>query len=222
MPRGGACLCFLSSLHATWVASWHAHLRPAVNRPQEWMTPQPSRRPDVQPEFEKLEVPLPRKLPGALPFCTSCQSALSAIPNVTLPESLLMLPIGTKYAAIGYKVWQIVLTLLNLEQCSFPLCLAVLPWYTSWNLTGLPGFVQAIQRCLMKKRKRRRKRRRRTPTRTTLRRRSQTPHPQRSRQDRQERVAIGRTCASNSGTALTAGHGTCACLQLCSQCAIRS
>lgn len=32
--------------------------------PQEWMTPQPSRRPDVQPEFEKLEVPLPRKLPG--------------------------------------------------------------------------------------------------------------------------------------------------------------
>ena len=28
------------------------------------MTPQPSRRPDVQPEFEKLEVPLPKKLPG--------------------------------------------------------------------------------------------------------------------------------------------------------------
>ena len=31
---------------------------------QEWMTPQPSRRPDPMPEFEKLETPLPRKLPG--------------------------------------------------------------------------------------------------------------------------------------------------------------
>lgn len=31
---------------------------------QEWITPQPSRRPDTQPEFEKLETPLPRKLPG--------------------------------------------------------------------------------------------------------------------------------------------------------------
>ena len=31
---------------------------------QEWMTPQPSRRPDVMPEFEKLETPMPRKLPG--------------------------------------------------------------------------------------------------------------------------------------------------------------
>ena len=28
------------------------------------MTPQPSRRPDVMPEFEKLETPVPRKLPG--------------------------------------------------------------------------------------------------------------------------------------------------------------
>jgi hypothetical protein len=31
---------------------------------QEWITPQPSRRPDVQPEFEKFEVPLPKKMPG--------------------------------------------------------------------------------------------------------------------------------------------------------------
>ena len=31
---------------------------------QEWMTPQPSRRPDPMPEFEKLETPLPKKLPG--------------------------------------------------------------------------------------------------------------------------------------------------------------
>ncbi|CAK0770635.1 hypothetical protein CVIRNUC_003787 [Coccomyxa viridis] len=38
--------------------------RSSVDFPQEWMTPQPSRRPDVQPEFEKLEVPLPKKLPG--------------------------------------------------------------------------------------------------------------------------------------------------------------
>lgn len=32
---------------------------------QEWLTPQPSRRPDTQPEFERLDpVPPPRKLPG--------------------------------------------------------------------------------------------------------------------------------------------------------------
>ena len=86
MPRGGACSCFLSSLLAAQVSSWHAKITPlklAVQRLQEWMTPQPSRRPDVQPEFEKLEVPLPRKLPGALPSCTFCHSAL----KVHLPMS---------------------------------------------------------------------------------------------------------------------------------------
>ena len=31
---------------------------------QEWTTPQPSRRPDIMPEFEKLETPPPRKMPG--------------------------------------------------------------------------------------------------------------------------------------------------------------
>ena len=31
---------------------------------QEWLTPQPSRRPDTQPEFEKLETPMPKKMPG--------------------------------------------------------------------------------------------------------------------------------------------------------------
>ncbi|BDA42239.1 hypothetical protein COCOBI_03-1260 [Coccomyxa sp. Obi] len=38
--------------------------RSSVDFPQEWMTPQPSRRPDPMPEFEKLETPLPKKLPG--------------------------------------------------------------------------------------------------------------------------------------------------------------
>ncbi|KAK9826472.1 hypothetical protein WJX81_002734 [Elliptochloris bilobata] len=38
--------------------------RSPIDFPQEWITPQPSRRPDTQPEFEKLETPLPRKLPG--------------------------------------------------------------------------------------------------------------------------------------------------------------
>eukprot|EP00884_Botryococcus_braunii_P006410 jgi/Botrbrau1/15770/Bobra.4_1s0131.1 len=38
--------------------------RSPVDFPQEWITPQPSRRPDVQPEFEKFEVPLPKKMPG--------------------------------------------------------------------------------------------------------------------------------------------------------------
>ncbi|KFM25251.1 hypothetical protein F751_3931 [Auxenochlorella protothecoides] len=31
---------------------------------QEWLTPQPSRRPDIFPEFEKLDTPLPKPLPG--------------------------------------------------------------------------------------------------------------------------------------------------------------
>lgn len=31
---------------------------------QEWITPEPSRRPDIFPEFEKLETPLPKPLPG--------------------------------------------------------------------------------------------------------------------------------------------------------------
>lgn len=31
---------------------------------QEWITPQPSRRPDIFPEFEKLQTPLPKPMPG--------------------------------------------------------------------------------------------------------------------------------------------------------------
>eukprot|EP00210_Caulerpa_lentillifera_P000484 g467.t1 len=38
--------------------------RSPLDYPQEWVTPQPSRRPDIFPEFEKLETPLPKPLPG--------------------------------------------------------------------------------------------------------------------------------------------------------------
>jgi hypothetical protein len=38
--------------------------RSPIDIPQEWITPQPSRRPDIFPEFEKLETPLPKPLPG--------------------------------------------------------------------------------------------------------------------------------------------------------------
>lgn len=38
--------------------------RSTLDFPQEWITPQPSRRPDIFPEFEKLETPLPKPLPG--------------------------------------------------------------------------------------------------------------------------------------------------------------
>lgn len=31
---------------------------------KEWLTPQPSRRPDIFPEFEKLETPMPKPMPG--------------------------------------------------------------------------------------------------------------------------------------------------------------
>ena len=39
-------------------------LSPSCALAQEWTTPQPSKRPDVQPEFEKLETPLPKRMPG--------------------------------------------------------------------------------------------------------------------------------------------------------------
>ncbi|GMH32537.1 hypothetical protein BSKO_00371 [Bryopsis sp. KO-2023] len=38
--------------------------RSPLDYPQEWVTPQPSRRPDIFPEFEKLDTPLPKPLPG--------------------------------------------------------------------------------------------------------------------------------------------------------------
>lgn len=38
--------------------------RSPIDIPQEWITPEPSRRPDIFPEFEKLETPLPKPLPG--------------------------------------------------------------------------------------------------------------------------------------------------------------
>lgn len=38
--------------------------RSPIDYPQEWITPQPSRRPDIFPEFEKLQTPLPKPMPG--------------------------------------------------------------------------------------------------------------------------------------------------------------
>lgn len=38
--------------------------RSPIDIPQEWITPEPSRRPDIFPEFERLETPLPKPLPG--------------------------------------------------------------------------------------------------------------------------------------------------------------
>uniref|UniRef100_A0A061QW22 Uncharacterized protein n=1 Tax=Tetraselmis sp. GSL018 TaxID=582737 RepID=A0A061QW22_9CHLO len=38
--------------------------RSPLDYPQEWLTPEPSRRPDIFPEFEKLETPLPKPMPG--------------------------------------------------------------------------------------------------------------------------------------------------------------
>lgn len=31
---------------------------------QEWVTPQPSRRPDIFPEFDKQSTPMPKPMPG--------------------------------------------------------------------------------------------------------------------------------------------------------------
>lgn len=38
--------------------------RSPLDYPQEWITPQPSRRPDIFPEFEKQAVPMPKPMPG--------------------------------------------------------------------------------------------------------------------------------------------------------------
>lgn len=38
--------------------------RSPLDYPQEWLTPQPSRRPDIFPEFEKLDTPMPKPMPG--------------------------------------------------------------------------------------------------------------------------------------------------------------
>lgn len=42
----------------------HACLCRPQSTLQEWITPAPSRRPDIFPEFEKLETPMPKPLPG--------------------------------------------------------------------------------------------------------------------------------------------------------------
>lgn len=38
--------------------------RSPLDYPQEWITPQPSRRPDPVPDFDKLDTPKIRPLPG--------------------------------------------------------------------------------------------------------------------------------------------------------------
>ncbi|KAK9826677.1 hypothetical protein WJX74_009513 [Apatococcus lobatus] len=38
--------------------------RSPLDYPQEWITPQPSRRPDIFPDFEKLDTPMPKPMPG--------------------------------------------------------------------------------------------------------------------------------------------------------------
>ena len=43
----------------------YAHILTPIQ--QEWITPQPSRRPDIFPEFEKLNTPMPKPLPGDVP-----------------------------------------------------------------------------------------------------------------------------------------------------------
>ena len=142
---------------------------------QEWMTPQPSRRPDVQPEFEKLEVPLPKKLPGDpdvwhwLDCFSGCHERLmhACIAGFCCPS-------------VGIKSW------LSGLQC-----------HTSRAHCVRKRPAPSVDRCLMKRRKRRKKRRRRTPTRTILRRKSQMRLQSRSRlrrkgKDREDRQVEGR------------------------------
>ena len=52
------------SITATYPEPETEKERSPIDIPQEWITPQPSRRPDIFPEFERLETPLPKPLPG--------------------------------------------------------------------------------------------------------------------------------------------------------------
>ena len=45
-------------------AGWQGHLTCIRSCTQEWITPQPSRRPDIFPEFDKQSTPMPKPMPG--------------------------------------------------------------------------------------------------------------------------------------------------------------
>ncbi|KAL6757900.1 hypothetical protein V8C86DRAFT_1788492 [Haematococcus lacustris] len=63
--------------------------RSPLDAPQEWEAPQPSRRPDIFPEFEKMErVFLPRPLPGdpEMPDEEAEESAKRTTPGDPDPE----------------------------------------------------------------------------------------------------------------------------------------
>ncbi|DBA70742.1 hypothetical protein WJX79_006542 [Trebouxia sp. C0005] len=51
-------------IHATYPEPETEKERSPLDYPQEWITPQPSRRPDPVPDFEKLDTPKIRPLPG--------------------------------------------------------------------------------------------------------------------------------------------------------------
>lgn len=57
-------VCVSTTIQATYPEPETEKERSPIDIPQEWITPQPSRRPDIFPEFEKLETPLPKPLPG--------------------------------------------------------------------------------------------------------------------------------------------------------------
>lgn len=54
---------------------------------QEWITPQPSRRPDIFPEWEKLETPLPKPMPGDPEVRSRCISLQLPLPYPALASS---------------------------------------------------------------------------------------------------------------------------------------
>lgn len=56
-----------SSMHdtaATYPQPETEKERSPIDYPQEWITPQPSKRPDIFPDFEELQTPLPKPMPG--------------------------------------------------------------------------------------------------------------------------------------------------------------
>ena len=59
---------------------------------QEWITPQPSRRPDIFPEFDKQTTPMPKPMPGD-PELPDEEEGGPMNPDVLLLEMLRVAPL---------------------------------------------------------------------------------------------------------------------------------
>merc|ERR1719160_341991 len=63
IPRDSRFRCFYYTIPDPCIPETEKE-RSHLDYPQEWITPTPSRRPDIFPEFDRLKPPLPKPMPG--------------------------------------------------------------------------------------------------------------------------------------------------------------